>query len=283
MPNVKYIHARSAEVGWERAGGDSPLGEAFKDVWHRHLIDADPGVWEIRFEPDRELPPHAFDCQTVQWFTSGSVTIAGERPCGSEDVRWGSPGQASGKWKAGSMGARFYLAAIGGRHRNHGEAGAAAWRDDGKVGHHGAGRPHKWNAGLPVEDPNREAAVLEKSLAMAVEGGLDPKIAARVLRAQIEAAKIVQGGLFEQWRKAAKSKFAEAPSLTAILRPEVTRLSRELIVALIGVQDDLDDCLAGRFLKPLPSALARFPRAWRVAVEGTLGAAGPCPPAADGR
>jgi hypothetical protein len=114
MTNASYIQARSAEIGWQRAGGDSALGEAFEGVWHRRLIDADPGVWEIRLEPERELPPHAFDSQTVQWFTSGSVTIAGERPCGNEDVRWGPPGAASGKWKAGSMGARFYLIAIGG-------------------------------------------------------------------------------------------------------------------------------------------------------------------------
>ena len=115
MTSANYIQARSAEIGWRRAAGDSALGEAFEGVWHRQLIDADPGVWEIRLEPERELPPHAFDVQTVQWFTSGSVTIAGERPCGAEDVRWGPSGAASGKWKAGAMGARFYLFAIGGQ------------------------------------------------------------------------------------------------------------------------------------------------------------------------
>ena len=141
---------------------------------------------------------------------------------------------------------------------------------------------YKWNAGLPVEDPDREAAILKKTLAIAVGGGLNPEFATRVVRAQIEAAKIVQNALFEQWRIAGAGKFAEVPSLTAILRPEVTRLSNELIAALIAAQDDLDDCLARRILSPVPGVLARFPGAWRAAIDGTLGATGPCPSPADG-
>jgi len=141
---------------------------------------------------------------------------------------------------------------------------------------------YKWNAGLPVEDRNREAAVLEKTTAMAVGRGLNPELATRVVRAQIEAAKMVQSSLFEQWRKAGAGKSAEVPSLTATLRPEVTRLSRELIAALVVAQDDLDSCLAPRVLSPVPGILARFPRAWRAAVDGTLGATGPCPSPKDG-
>ena len=141
---------------------------------------------------------------------------------------------------------------------------------------------YKWNAGLPVEDPDREAAILKKTLAMAVGGGLNPEFATRVVRAQIEAAKIVQDVLFDHWRLAAVGKLAEAPSLTATLRPEVSRLSNELIAALIAAEDDLDGCLARRILSPVPGVLARFPRAWAVAAVGTLGAAGPCPSPADG-
>jgi len=141
----------------------------------------------------------------------------------------------------------------------------------------------KWNAGLPVEDRNREAEILEKTTAMAVGEGLDPELATRVVRAQIEAAKIVQNALFERWRKAAAGKLAGAPSLTATLRPEVSRLSRELIAALIAAQDDLESCLARGILSPVPGTLARFPRAWGVAVQGTLGATGPCSSPRDGR
>jgi len=115
MVNINNIHGRSSEATWHRAGAGSPLGEPFDGVWHRQLIDADPGIWEVRLEPGRELPPHAFDCQIVQWFTFGGASIVGERPCGNEDVRWGPAGAASGKWKAGTLGARFYLMAIGGK------------------------------------------------------------------------------------------------------------------------------------------------------------------------
>ena len=110
----KYLHARSGEIRWKQAGADSPLGEAFDGVWHRQLIDEDPAIWEIRLEPGRELPPHAFDSQTIQWFLWGAVTIAGEWSCGPEDVRWAPPGASSGKWVAGEMGARFYLMVLGG-------------------------------------------------------------------------------------------------------------------------------------------------------------------------
>jgi len=141
---------------------------------------------------------------------------------------------------------------------------------------------YKWNAGVPVEDPDREAAILQKTLAMAVGGGLNPESATRVVRAQIEAAKIVQHTLFDQWRKTGAGKFAEAPSLTETLRPEVSRLSRELIAALVAAQHDLDGCLARQILSPVPGVLARIPGAWRVAVDGTLGATGPCPSPMDG-
>ena len=133
---------------------------------------------------------------------------------------------------------------------------------------------YKWNAGLAVEDRDREAAVLEKTTAMAVGEGLEADSAARVIRAQIEAAKMVQNALFDRWRKAATGKFAGAPSLSESLRPEVTRLSRDLIAALAAAQNDLDSCLARRILSPAPKILARFSRAWDVAVEGTLGAKG---------
>ena len=45
MPNVNFIHGRSAEAPWQRAEAGTELGEPFEGVWHRHLIDADPGVW----------------------------------------------------------------------------------------------------------------------------------------------------------------------------------------------------------------------------------------------
>jgi len=140
----------------------------------------------------------------------------------------------------------------------------------------------KLNAELPVEDRKREAAILEMTTAMAVREGLDPEFATRVVRAQIEAAKIVQGMLFDQWRLSEAGKLAETPSLAATLRPKVSRLTDQLIAALIAAEDDLDGCRARRILSPVPGALARFPRAWGVAVNGVLGATGRCPSPADG-
>ena len=134
MPDSNFIHGRSSEAAWHRAEAGSPLGEPFEGVWNRHLIDADPSIWEVRLEPERELPPHAFDCQIVQWFTHGGATIAGERPCGDEDIRFAPAGAVSGKWKAGPLGARFYLMAIGGRPSPtiHWDPGSAPAGDSGQ-------------------------------------------------------------------------------------------------------------------------------------------------------
>ena len=141
----------------------------------------------------------------------------------------------------------------------------------------------KWNAGLPVEDVAREAVVLEKTMAIAVGEGLKADSAARVLRAQIAAAKIVQRKLFDRWRITERGKFPDASDLGDDLRPEVSRLSNALIAALAAANDALESCLAPQILSPVPPQLASFPGAWKVAVEGTVTAPATCPSAVDGR
>lgn len=134
----------------------------------------------------------------------------------------------------------------------------------------------KWNEGLPIENKDREAKILEETIARADAEGLEPELATRVMTAQIEAAKIVQHSLFQQWSAAGKGKHDEAPDLEAALRPNISRLSGELIATLVAARDHLDICLAQKILDPVPAELADVSQAWAVAIEGVFGARRPC-------
>ena len=74
----------------------------------------------------------------------------------------------------------------------------------------------------------------------------------------------------------AKGKHLKVDSLAASLRPKISRLSSELIAALVAARDNLDGCLAQQILNPLPPGLARFPQAWAQAVDGALDVLRPC-------
>lgn len=128
----------------------------------------------------------------------------------------------------------------------------------------------KWNAGAPVEDIGREAVVLEATVREAVARGLDPEFARRMVESQIAAAKTVQQALFDAWAAADIGAFAEAPSLTDTLRPEIGRLTADLIRVAKAAGDGLATCEAHRILAPPPKPLARFPDAWAIAVGGVV-------------
>jgi chorismate mutase len=57
----------------------------------------------------------------------------------------------------------------------------------------------KWSSGRSVEDGDREAVVLSAAAASARRAGIDATFVCRVMAAQIEASKIVQGGLIARW------------------------------------------------------------------------------------
>lgn len=136
---------------------------------------------------------------------------------------------------------------------------------------------HKWMTGLPVEDLEREAIVLARTVEQAADAGLDPALAERVVAAQIAAAKRIQSTLFAQWEAASERPRFAAPSLEATLRPEIGRLTDALIAALKAAEGQLGDCAARHALSPLPQALAAWPDAWALAVQGVLGDAAWCP------
>jgi len=134
----------------------------------------------------------------------------------------------------------------------------------------------KWHEGLPVEDKDREARIVEDTIAKVGKAGIEPKLMEHVIAAQIEAAKMVQHALFQRWRAAGKSTPYESPDLEKGLRPKISRLSGEFIALFVATRDGLDGCLAEQILDPVPEELADFANAWAVAIEGVLSASPPC-------
>ena len=89
----------------------------------------------------------------------------------------------------------------------------------------------KWNAGKPIEDLEREKALLDAIAARAVEKGIDKRVARRFFQAQIEAAKLVQRAAFKKWEGEKRGKFKKANSL-AELRKRIDGVTAEMIAEL---------------------------------------------------
>ncbi len=90
----------------------------------------------------------------------------------------------------------------------------------------------KWGAKSPIEDPKREAALLDDVAKRGKALDLDPAITRAFFKAQIEAAKIVQKADFQRWETRKQGPEGEAPDLTGVLRPRIDRLNRDLLTAL---------------------------------------------------
>jgi chorismate mutase len=89
----------------------------------------------------------------------------------------------------------------------------------------------KLGTGQPVTDPEREAVVVADARAQAGRDGVDPEWVARVVADQIAASTQVQNDLLRQWTEHPDSRPAERPDLAQV-RPEITRISNELVAAL---------------------------------------------------
>lgn len=126
---------------------------------------------------------------------------------------------------------------------------------------------YKWNNDLPVEDLDREAVVLEVTIARAVDAGVDPDQAAAVIEAQMAAAKAIQKKLFARWHAIDRAPFPDAPSLTEDLRPAISQLTGDLIEALKQAEPILAGCDLAVFAA-VPAAVSDHPNAWAIAVAG---------------
>lgn len=90
----------------------------------------------------------------------------------------------------------------------------------------------KWNNGSAIEDPVREQQLLTDVGVKAQALGLSAEWAQHFFRLQIEAAKEVQYCLFAQWTAAAQKPFPEVQDLRTAIRPQLDRLTVQLLQEL---------------------------------------------------
>lgn len=95
----------------------------------------------------------------------------------------------------------------------------------------------KWNSGAPIDDPAREAQVLDQVAQQAAALGLDADWSRHFFQDQFDAGKLLQRSLHAQWRAQHLAPFAEVPDLGRDVRPVLDRLTPQLLQALRALQD----------------------------------------------
>ncbi|WP_349306715.1 gamma subclass chorismate mutase AroQ [Chitinivorax sp. B] len=100
---------------------------------------------------------------------------------------------------------------------------------------------YKWNDQSPVEDLPREKIILDGLVKQAAEAKVAPELATTFFRAQIEAAKVIQRKLIDDWRQSQPGRFEDIPDLKTEIRPRLDDLTAKLIQALARNQATLAD------------------------------------------
>ena len=99
----------------------------------------------------------------------------------------------------------------------------------------------KWNAQAAIEDLPREEQVIAAAVRQGGVLGLPEAWIRTVFRAQIEASKTVQRALYERWQAEGAGRFDDAPDLAGSVRPELDRLTTQLLRAMADNQALLHD------------------------------------------
>jgi chorismate mutase len=90
----------------------------------------------------------------------------------------------------------------------------------------------KFGTSQPIDDPVREQQVLDQVATRSTAMGLPPEASVRFFRAQIEANKIVQRGLFRYWTRYPARQPAKRPDLATEVRPQLDRITVEILQQL---------------------------------------------------
>jgi chorismate mutase-like protein len=99
----------------------------------------------------------------------------------------------------------------------------------------------KWNAKAAIEDLPREEQVIAAAVRQGSALGLPEAWVRTVFRAQIEASKTVQRALYGRWQAEGAGRFDDAPDLAGSVRPELDRLTTQLLRAMADNQVLLHD------------------------------------------
>ena len=99
----------------------------------------------------------------------------------------------------------------------------------------------KWNAKAAIEDLPREEQVIAAAVRQGATLGLPEAWVRTVFRAQIEASKTVQRALYRRWEAEGIGRFDDAPDLAKTIRPQLDRLTTQLLRSMADNQALLHD------------------------------------------
>jgi len=122
----------------------------------------------------------------------------------------------------------------------------------------------KWTEGLPVRDPAREAAVIEKLTRQGEAAGIEELLVSHFVRAQIEASCLEQEAWMAKWRKGTPLPAGEPPTLDS-LRKRLDQMAPLLLAEWAAAPSTPRTAARQRLLKSVID-----PRAATVAASGFL-------------
>lgn len=99
----------------------------------------------------------------------------------------------------------------------------------------------KWNAQAQIEDLPREEQVIQAAIKQGAGLGLPEDWVRSVFRAQIEASRTVQRELYATWQTGHAGHFDDAPDLAKTIRPELDRITTQLLRGMADNQRILQD------------------------------------------
>lgn len=90
----------------------------------------------------------------------------------------------------------------------------------------------KFGTPSPIDDPAREQQVYTGVSAKAHDVQISPEEVTRFFRDQIEANKVVQRGLYQQWMTHPELRPGTKPDLAKVVRPELDQLGDQIMDSL---------------------------------------------------
>jgi chorismate mutase len=91
---------------------------------------------------------------------------------------------------------------------------------------------YKHRNALPVSDPEREQRLLESATVQARALGLPTQWVLLFMRAQMEAARVIQHQLLQQWQQSGHRYAGEVDDLVESIRPQLSRLGRDQLLEI---------------------------------------------------
>lgn len=88
---------------------------------------------------------------------------------------------------------------------------------------------YKWQQELAIENLAREKIVIENASDSAADLGLDAASTIDFFTLQIDAAKMIQAGWHNEWRKNGFDRTADIPHLNKEIRPKLIKLGEQII------------------------------------------------------